>query len=47
MFDALDLHDRFVRRCIEHAIVAARTGVSKIYPTAKCISPELGGLIDI
>ncbi len=47
MFDALDLHDKFVWRCIKHAIVAPRTGVSEIYRTAKRISPELGGLINI
>src|SRR5262249_35259514 len=45
MFNALNLHDRFVWRRGKHSIVATGAWMIEIYRTAKHICPELGSLI--
>jgi hypothetical protein len=45
--DALNLHDRFVGRRLQHTVVAASTWVIGINRTAQCLSPKARGLINI
>jgi len=47
MIDALKLHDRLVRRCLQHAVVAASAWMAGIDRPPQRLGPEAGGLIDI
>jgi len=45
--DPLNLNDRLVGGCVEHAIVAAGARVIEIYRTPERFGPEFCGLINI
>jgi hypothetical protein len=47
VIDTLDLHNRFVRRRLEHALVAACARVIGIHRTSQCGCPKAGCLIDV
>jgi predicted neuraminidase len=47
MFDTLNLNNRFVGRCVQHAVAAAGAWVIKIYRTPQRFGPESCGLINI
>jgi len=47
VFDTLDLHNRFIWRCLQHAVVAATAWMIEICRTPQRCCPELGGLINI
>src|SRR5215467_10372547 len=47
MLHTLNLNNRLVGRCVQHAVVAAGAWVIKIYRAAQCFGPESCGLIDI
>jgi hypothetical protein len=47
VFDALNLHNRFIWRRFQHTVVAAGPWMIEIYRTAQRISPKLCGLINI
>src|SRR5258708_4472416 len=40
---ALDLYDGLVRRCLQHAVVAAGARGIRVYRAAQCPAPEVGG----
>jgi hypothetical protein len=47
VLDPLDLHDGFVRRRLQHAVVAARAGVGGVHGATQGPGPEPGSPIDV
>src|SRR4029077_20054707 len=47
VFHTLDLHDRFIGRCIQHAVVPAGPWMIGIYSAAQCLTPKVRGLIHV
>ncbi len=47
MVDALNLDNKLIRRCRQHAVIAASPRMFGIDLAAQRISPKLGGLINI
>ena len=47
MLNALNLHDRLVRRSFQHHVVTASAGMVAIHRAPECVSPEMRGPIEI
>jgi hypothetical protein len=45
--DALNLDNRLIGRCCQHAVIAASPWMAGIYRAAQRIGPEPGGVINI
>src|SRR5581483_4895878 len=47
VLQALDLHDGLIGRCLQHAVVATRAGMTRVHWTTQRVGPETGRRIDI